>query len=48
MFKMRENFVRVEGVICVYNVYCARVIWLQHVSAGIGYHLVKKITKNNA
>ena len=47
MFKMRENFGRVEGGICAHNAYCVRVIWL-HVSKGIGYRLVKQITKNNA
>jgi hypothetical protein len=45
---MREKFARVEGVICDHNVYCVRAFWLQHVSTGIGYRLVKQITKNNA
>jgi len=45
MFEMRGNFARVEGVICAHNVYCVRVIWLQHVSTGMGYRLVKEITK---
>jgi hypothetical protein len=48
MFKMRGHFAKVEGVICAHSAYCVRVIWLQHVSTGIGYRLVKQITKNNA
>jgi hypothetical protein len=46
MFEMRENFAKVEGVICAHDVYCVRVIWLQHVSTGMGCRLVKEIIKN--
>jgi hypothetical protein len=45
VFELREHFARVEGVICAHNIYCVRVILLQHVSAGMGYRLVKQITK---